>query len=64
MDKPLEKPFQQKTDLLFEPIRIGHLTVKNRLCMSAMNENMCTADGAPTDHQIAYFEARAKGGVA
>lgn len=48
---------------LLEPITIGQLTVRNRTFMSAMNENMCSMDGAPTDHQIAYYEARAKGGV-
>lgn len=48
---------------LLEPIRIGSVTIRNRIFMSAMNENMCSMDGAPTDHQIAYYEARAKGGV-
>ncbi|MEK5442535.1 oxidoreductase [Fredinandcohnia sp. FSL W7-1320] len=48
---------------ILQPIRIGNMTIKNRTFMSAMNENMCSMDGAPTDHQIAYYEERAKGGV-
>lgn len=48
---------------LLEPIKIGGITLRNRMFMSAMNDNMCSPDGTPTDQQIAYYEARAKGGV-
>ena len=49
---------------LFSPIRIGNMTSKNRLLMSAMSinfgvdENCCV-----TDQLIEYFVERAKGGV-
>jgi 2,4-dienoyl-CoA reductase-like NADH-dependent reductase (Old Yellow Enzyme family)/thioredoxin reductase len=54
---------EKRQGSLLEPIQIGTATIRNRIFMSAMNENMCSMDGAPTDHQIAYYEARAKGGV-
>lgn len=49
---------------LFNPIRIGNMTSKNRLLMSAMSinfgvdENCCV-----TDQLVEYFVERAKGGV-
>ena len=49
---------------LFRPIQIGHLTVKNRLMMSAMSINFGVDDHCHvTDPLIAYFVERAKGGV-
>lgn len=49
---------------LFKPIRVGNMTSKNRLLMSAMSinfgvdENCCV-----TDQLVEYFIERAKGGV-
>lgn len=49
---------------LFEPIKIGKLTVKNRTVMGPMgNINMCEETGRPNQKMISYFEERAKGGV-
>lgn len=49
---------------MFSPITINNLTVKNRLVMGPMgNINMCEETGRPNAKMIAYFEARAKGGV-
>lgn len=49
---------------LFSPIRIGTLTAKNRLLMSAMSINFGVDDkGCVTDQLTAYFKARARGGV-
>jgi 2,4-dienoyl-CoA reductase-like NADH-dependent reductase (Old Yellow Enzyme family)/predicted dinucleotide-binding enzyme len=49
---------------LFRPIQIGHLTVKNRLMMSAMSINFGVDDHCHvTDQLIAYFVERAKGGA-
>ena len=49
---------------LFRPIQIGHLTVKNRLMMSAMSINFGVDDHCHvTDPLIAYFVERAKGGA-
>ena len=49
---------------LFEPIEINHLVIKNRLVMGPMgNINMADEFGRPSEKMLAYFEARAKGGV-
>ena len=48
--------------ILFEKIKIGQMTVKNRLSMSAMDLGF-TSDGAINDRIIEFYRARAKGGV-
>ena len=49
---------------LLSPGRIGTLALRNRILMCPMGDNQATADGYVTDQQIAYFEARARGGAA
>ncbi|WP_321367738.1 FAD-dependent oxidoreductase [uncultured Desulfuromusa sp.] len=51
-----------KTDRLFDPISIGHLTLKNRILMPAMHLNMCRKF-VVTDQLINFYAARAKGGA-
>ncbi|NOX33755.1 MAG: FAD-dependent oxidoreductase [Deltaproteobacteria bacterium] len=49
---------------LFSPIRIGNMTSKNRLLMSAMSINFGVDDNCcVTDQLVEYFVERAKGGV-
>ena len=48
---------------LFSEGTIGNLKLKNRVVMPAMGNMLATAEGEVSDHQIAYFEERAKGGV-
>ena len=48
---------------LFSPIRIGSLELRNRLVMSPMETGFGTREGLPSPRTLAYFEARAKGGV-
>ena len=48
---------------VFQPCRIGGLTLKNRLAMSQMTMNFATEDGHVTDKLIAHYRERAKGGV-
>ena len=48
---------------LFRPGSIGELRVRNRVVMPPMATNLASATGEPTDCQIAYYRARAKGGV-
>jgi 2,4-dienoyl-CoA reductase-like NADH-dependent reductase (Old Yellow Enzyme family)/thioredoxin reductase len=50
--------------LLLSPGRIGSLELRNRILMCPMGDNQATANGFVTDQQIAYFEARARGGAA
>ncbi|MBI9092013.1 MAG: FAD-dependent oxidoreductase [Desulfobacterium sp.] len=49
---------------LFSPIKIGNMTSKNRLLMSAMSINFGVDDNCcVTDQLVEYFVERAKGGV-
>lgn len=49
--------------MLFTPIKIGHMEVRNRILMPAMGTNFAAPDGSPTDRQIEYYAARARGGA-
>ncbi len=49
-------------DLLFSPVKIGALTLKNRLITSAMESCYCDDNGNITQRYIDYVTARAKGG--
>ena len=48
---------------LLTPASIGSLTIKNRVIMAPMTTRLATEDGYVTDASIAYFCARARGGV-
>jgi 2,4-dienoyl-CoA reductase-like NADH-dependent reductase (Old Yellow Enzyme family) len=48
---------------LFSPVRIGGLQIKNRLAMTAMGVNLAAAGGGVNDDIIAFYEARARGGI-
>ncbi|NMH98075.1 mycofactocin system FadH/OYE family oxidoreductase 2 [Pseudonocardia acidicola] len=47
---------------LFSPLRLGPLTLRNRIVFSAHLTNYA-ADGHPTDQHAAYYAARAAGGA-
>src|ERR1700722_3861249 len=47
---------------LFTPLRIGPVTVSNRIVFSAHLTNYAT-DGLPTEQHAAYYGARASGGA-
>ena len=49
---------------LLAPGRIGSMTLRNRILMCPMGDNQATSGGYVTEQQIAYFEARARGGAA
>jgi mycofactocin system FadH/OYE family oxidoreductase 2 len=47
---------------LFSPLKLGPITLRNRVVFSAHLTNYA-ADGHATDQHAAYYEARAKGGA-
>jgi 2,4-dienoyl-CoA reductase-like NADH-dependent reductase (Old Yellow Enzyme family)/thioredoxin reductase len=49
--------------LLFTPIRIAEVEVKNRIVMSPMSSNLGSEQGHVTPALIQFFAARARGGV-
>ena len=48
---------------LYSPGKIGTLDLKNRLIMAAMGVPLAGAEGEVTDKMIAFYRARAAGGV-
>ena len=48
---------------LFEPIKIGGMTIKNRIAMPAMGTGFATKEGFVTERTKDYYETRAKGGA-
>jgi len=52
----------QRYPLLFTPLRVGPVTVDNRIVFAAHLTNYAE-DGLPTDQHAAYYGARAEGGA-
>ncbi|HLN06917.1 MAG TPA: mycofactocin system FadH/OYE family oxidoreductase 2 [Acidimicrobiales bacterium] len=52
----------QRYPLLFSPLRVGPVTLENRIVFAAHLTNYAE-DGLPTDQHAAYYEARAAGGA-
>lgn len=48
---------------LFTPLRVGSMTVKNRIFMAPISTHMADTEGRLTEDELKYYEARAKGGV-
>ncbi|MDO8672148.1 MAG: NADH:flavin oxidoreductase, partial [Dehalococcoidia bacterium] len=48
---------------LFTPLKVGTMTVPNRIVSTAHISRLAELDGLPGPRQIAYWEAKAKGGV-
>lgn len=48
---------------LFKPLRIGDITVKNRLAMAPMTRQRSTLDGVPTDLNVEHYRQRATAGL-
>jgi 2-enoate reductase len=48
---------------ILKPIKIGPIELKNRMALAPMNEIMSGVNGEVTEQEIAYYAARAKGGV-
>jgi 2,4-dienoyl-CoA reductase-like NADH-dependent reductase (Old Yellow Enzyme family)/thioredoxin reductase len=50
-------------EIIFSPITIGGLKLKNRIVMAPMGTNLQGWDGSVNDALLAYFQARARGGA-
>ncbi len=49
---------------LFKPIKIGSMTLRNRIIASPSSQNDIEPDGTLSLHNIAYYARKAKGGAA
>lgn len=48
---------------LFTPLKVGRLTIPNRMFMSAHIHRFHPATSPPNERAVRYYEARAKGGI-
>ena len=48
---------------LFSSIKLGPLTLRNRIAMAPLTRQMAETDGTPNDEMAAYYARRARGGV-
>lgn len=53
----------QIADVLSQPLKIGPATLRNRLVMGPMAATAPRQDGAASDQTVAFFAARARGGI-
>ncbi|MDR0852266.1 MAG: NAD(P)/FAD-dependent oxidoreductase [Clostridiales Family XIII bacterium] len=49
---------------VFEPLKVGHTTFRNRIEFSPMVNNFVTSNGEPTQNFIDFIESQAESGVA
>lgn len=49
--------------LLFKPLTIKRMTIKNRIIMPPMGTNFANLDGSMTEDHLSYYKERAKGGT-
>ena len=54
---------QSKYPKIFEPISIGHMTLKNRIAMTPMGTNYGETSGEMSNRHMNYYSLRAKGGT-
>jgi len=63
MSKQFEKAGNTTGTLLFSPMTIGKMEVRNRIALAPMANYMSDERGTMTQPQIDFMEARARGGV-
>lgn len=52
-----------KNSLLFSPLAIRNITLRNRIVMCPMMSNFAAINGELSEQMLAYYEERARGGV-
>ena len=54
----------QRYPHLYQPLKVGSLTLKNRILLSPTMMSELSKEGFPTHQTISYYEGKAKGGAA
>lgn len=50
-------------DAMFTPLRVGNVTIANRMAMAPMTRQRSLLDGTPTDLNVDYYRQRASAGL-
>jgi N-ethylmaleimide reductase len=48
---------------LFQPLKVGNITLRNRIAMAPMTRHRSTADGVPTQQNVEHYRQRASAGL-
>lgn len=59
----VQQPGELRYPSIFSPLKIGNITVRNRLMQTAHAKGFASADGLTNDRDIHYQAERAKGGI-
>src|SRR5690554_6239190 len=57
------QPGELRYPSIFSPLKIGNITIRNRLMQTAHAKGFASADGLTNDRDIYYQAERAKGGI-
>ena len=60
----MNKAYTPEYPLLCAPLKVGNVTLRNRMCSAPMGFPDLTEDGCLTEGAIAFYENRARGGAA
>lgn len=52
-----------ETSSLFQTLKVGTLTLRNRLVLAPMTRHRATDDGIPTEQSVLYYRQRASAGL-
>jgi N-ethylmaleimide reductase len=55
----MDSPF----DLLFEPLRVGNVTLRNRMMLAPLTRQRSHMNGVPSDLNVLYYKQRASAGL-
>lgn len=50
-------------EALFTPLKVGELTLRNRIVMSALTRSRSVPTSVPNEVNVEYYTQRAKGGA-
>ena len=50
-------------DVMFSPLKVGHVMLRNRIAMAPMTRHRATLDGVPTDLMVEHYRQRAGAGL-
>ena len=53
----------ESLDTMFSPLKVGNVTLKNRMAMAPMTRQRSGLDGVPTDLNVEHYAQRASAGL-
>lgn len=54
---------ESRFDVLFEPLRVGNVTLRNRMVLAPLTRQRSNLTGVPSDLNVTYYQQRASAGL-